>query len=97
MWSSLGAKAKCGPFRAGRCIVLFLVFTCGQSVLIQQVDKTAAGFVQKPEVSPFEAGVLSRVGLDTSQTDAIPSQMIRTQCTYCPVLRKRYSCGTSGS
>ena len=67
-------------------IVLFLVFACGQSVLIQPVDKAAAGFLQKPkvsgflqascrspkctEVSPFEAGMLSRRGLDTSQTDA---------------------------
>ena len=43
MWSSPGAK--CGPFRAGRRIVLFLVFTRGQSVLIQPVDKAAAGFL----------------------------------------------------
>ena len=43
MWSSPGAK--CGPFRAGRCIVLFLVFIRGQSVLTQRVGEAAAGFL----------------------------------------------------
>ena len=64
-------KLSAALCRAGRCIVLFLVFTRGQSVLTQRVDKATAGFLQKPEVSPFEAGMLSRVGLDTSQTDAV--------------------------
>ena len=33
------------PFRAGRCIVLFLVFIRGQSVLTQRVGEAAAGFL----------------------------------------------------
>ena len=40
----------------------------------------AAGFWQKPEVSPFEAGMLSRVGLDTSQNDAVVPRELRQQC-----------------
>ena len=62
------------PFRAGRCIVLFPVFIRGQSVLTQRVGEAAAGVLlctKRTKVSPFEAGMLSRVGLDASQTDAI--------------------------
>ena len=59
------------PFRAGRCIVLFLVFIRGQSVLTQRVGEAAAGFLQKLGNSHFEADLLSRVGLEVWQNDAI--------------------------
>ena len=49
------------------------------------MGEAAAGVLlctKRTKVSHFEAGMLSRVGLDAGQTDAIPSQMIRTQCTH---------------
>ena len=62
------------PFRAGRCIVLFLVFIRGQSVLTQRVGEAAAGFLQKlVGNSHFEADLLSRVGLEVWQNDALDS------------------------